>query len=61
MKANEKVSNNASYCDNLGLAFYHLHDLEQALKYLDKAIELDANIALSHFHRGLVFLDNRDF
>jgi len=60
-KAYDKANDNANNCDNLGLAFYHLHDLEQALRYFDKAIELDSNMALSHFHRGLVFLDNKDF
>lgn len=45
----------------MGLAYYHTHDLESALKYFNKAIERDPNSALSHFHRGLIFLDNKDF
>lgn len=56
-----KASEDAKNFDSLGLAYYHMHDLEEALKSFDKALKKDPASATVHFHRGLVFLEEHKF
>lgn len=47
--------------DNLGLAFYHLGQLEAAAVSFRQALVLNAGFARSHFNLGLVFKDQGNY
>lgn len=54
-QAYEHAPNNAAVCDTLGWAYYKNHEINQALTYLLKANQLDANLADATYHLALVY------
>ena len=47
--------NNANYLDTYGWTLYHLNKPEEAVIYLEKAFDLDADIFCIHYHLGVCY------
>ena len=43
--------------NNLGLAYYHINNLIEALRHFDKALEFDSKDPNIYFNRGNVYLN----
>ncbi|MBK6285775.1 MAG: tetratricopeptide repeat protein [Draconibacterium sp.] len=55
------VQVDASINFNIGFAAYKAENLEGAVKYFDKAIELGTNISKSHEYKALAYNDKKDY
>ena len=60
VKAYELVPNNAAVCQNIGLMYYHLNNVDSAIFFYTLALAQNPKDTLSYYQRGSCYLDMND-